>query len=402
MLAKTPQPNSRLPHTSEFKDTAAVLMMNAPFFASLFMRYKHIATESIPTLAVGVRTFMYNPTFLKSLPPEGRLAAFAHEVLHGVFQHVPMQYEYFKTNIGPDGKAFRPDLWAQAIDYCVNANVSDAKVGTVQKSWYCDTVRFPASMTPQEIYAKLLDDAQQQRSPKRPDGTTPAPLDDHGLEEDEDIIEEDIEPAITEGAVINAARVAKALGAPVPAAVDRMIKELTKPPHDPWKVLRKRVSDVANGREASSCRRLNRKLIVRGIGAPGRDGYRLGNVGVVVDLSGSISQRELDVFGSHLTLILQEYKPREVRIAWTDTSVHRLDTVKNMSDLKGAFGKPVRAGGGTDLEVAYGDLGRCDLVIVFTDGYTPYRQRPKFPVIWAMTTDQVAPYGSTIALKGHI
>lgn len=389
MFAMTPQPNSRMPHTEEFKDTAAVLMMNAPFFASLFMRYKHIATDSVGTLAVGVRTFMYNPTFLKSLPPEGRLAAFAHEVLHGVFQHVQMQHEYYKTNVGPDGKEFDRERWAQAIDYCVNANVTDAKIGVVQKTWFCDTVRYPSTMTPQEIYAKL------------PKGGGGAKLDDHGLEEDFELIEDDMEPAITQGAVINAARVAKALGAAVPPAIERMIKELTSPPHDPWAILRKRVSEVANGKDATSCRRLNRKLIVRGIGAPGRDGYRLGNVGVVVDLSGSISQAELDTFGSHLSLILQEYKPREVRIAWTDTSVHRLDTIKNMTDLKRAFGKPVKAGGGTDLEVAYDELGRCDMVVVFTDGYTPFNRRPKFPVIWAMTTNEVAPYGSTIAIKGR-
>lgn len=396
MSAMIPAPNSRLPHTTEFKDTAAVLMMNAPFFASLFMRYKHIATESIPTLAVGVKSFMYNPAFLKSLPPEGRLAAFAHEVMHGVFQHVQMGYEYKRTNIGPDGKPLDAERWAQAIDYCVNGAIKEAGIGEVQKDWYCDTQRFPTTMTPVEIYEKLQSDPNS----RKPGLVSP---DEHGIdEEDDEIIEDDGEPAITTGAVINAARVAKALGGKVPPSVERMITDITRPPDDPWKVLRKRVSDVANGKDTTSCRKLNRKLIVRGIGAPGRDGYRLGNIGVIVDLSGSISQRELNVFGSHLSMILQDYKPREVRIAWTDTEVHRLDTIKDMSQLRAAFAKPVKAGGGTDLEVAYDELGRCDMVIVFTDGYTPYRKRPKFPVVWAMTTTQVAPYGSTIALKGAL
>ncbi len=392
MFTKMPPPNGKLLHSQEFRDTAAVLMMNSPFFASLFMRYKHVATDSISTLAVGVRTFVYNPVFLKSLPPEGRLAAFAHEVMHGVFQHVPMQAEYYRTSIGPDGKPFDRERWEQAIDYCVNGQIKEAGVGTVQETWYCDTAEFPTSMTPQEIYAKL------ENMPPSPPGS----LDEHGLDEDSDVLDDGMEPAITPGAVINAARVAKALGSTVPPAVERMIKDMTKPPHDPWRVLRKRVSEVSNGRDSTSCRKLNRKLIVRGIGAPGRDGYRLGTVGVVVDLSGSIGQPELDVFGGHLALILQEYKPREVRIAWTDTRVHRLDSVKDMAQLRSAFSRPVSAGGGTDLEVAYDDLGRCDLVVVFTDGYTPFNKRPKFPVIWAMTTSQVAPYGSTIALKGHI
>ena len=188
------------------------------------------------------------------------------------------------------------------------------------------------------------------------------------------------------------------MGGKVPAVVERMIGELTRPKADPWQVLRKFISDVANGRDNTSMRRLNRKLVVRGVGAPGRDGFRLGRVGIVLDLSGSIGQAELDLFGSHIALILQEYKPKEVRIAWTDTEVHRLDVVKDMSQLKAAFAKPVNAGGGTDLEVAYDELGRCDVVAVLTDGYTPFRQRPKFPVVWAMTTNVVAPYGKTIAI----
>ena len=406
MKLKVPTANHVLPHSQAYKDATATLMLLAPFFASLLLRYKHVATDTVPMLAVGVKTLLYNPKFLDSLPAQGRVAAFAHEVLHGVFQHVAMQAEYYRSKIGPDGKAFDPATWAKAIDYCVNGQVKEAGVGEVQPTWYCDVKRFPTTMTPQEIYVALRQEQGQgqQQGQGQPDGLGEGEgetLDQHGLAEDDDVIDGDGEPAITTGAVINAARVAKALGGKVPGAVQRLVESITRPPADPWRVLRKRIADIASGTDTTSCRKLNRKLIVRGIGAPGRTGYRLGNVGVVLDLSGSIGQAELNLFGGHLSSILQDYKPREVRIAWTDTHVHRLDTVRDMGALKSAFARPVSAGGGTDLEAAYDDLGRCDVVIVFTDGYTPFRKRPKFPVIWAMTTDVVAPYGFTLPIAAN-
>lgn len=400
MSASIPHISQHLPHTQAFKDTATALMLGSPFFANLFLRYKHIATTSIPTLAVGVKHFLYNPDFLGKLSEKERLAAFAHEVMHGVFQHVPMQQHYFESGIGPDGKPFDPETWAKAIDYCVNGAVKEAGIGQIGDNWYCDTARFPTTMTPQEIYTKLRKDSdnqnqqnqQGQQNQQNQQGQQGQQLDQHGIDGEST----DGEPAVSQAAVISAARAAKAMGGDVPVCVERLIGGIIKPPSDPWALLRKYISDVSKGRDRTSMRRLDRRLITRGVGAPGRDGFRIGRVGVVVDVSGSISQRDLDLFAGHLSLILQEYKPKCVRIAWTDTTVHRLDEVQDMSQLKQAFVKPVPGGGGTDLEVAYPELGRCDVVIMLTDGYTFFKARPKFPVIWAMTTKNVAPYGKTI------
>lgn len=37
-----------------------------------------------------------------------------------------------------------------------------------------------------------------------------------------------------------------------------------------------------------------------------------------------------------------------------------------------------------------------EAIIVLTDGYTKFTKDPGIPVLWAMTTDVVAPYGQTI------
>jgi predicted metal-dependent peptidase len=60
----------------------------------------------------------------------------------------------------------------------------------------------------------------------------------------------------------------------------------------------------------------------------------------------------------------------------------------------------VKGGGGTDLTRIF-DWVQSERIapqaaIVFTDGYTPYGQSPTYPVMWAMSTDVVAPFGTTI------
>ena len=58
---------------------------------------------------------------------------------------------------------------------------------------------------------------------------------------------------------------------------------------------------------------------------------------------------------------------------------------------------------GTDMTAAFRwcteNRIKPDALIVLTDGYTPYGTAPGYPVLWAMTTDQQAPYGLTINIK---
>ena len=58
-------------------------------------------------------------------------------------------------------------------------------------------------------------------------------------------------------------------------------------------------------------------------------------------------------------------------------------------------------GGGTDMSVAMKEIEErqlhVDMLIVFTDGYTPWGDDPGYPVVWCITTPNIeAPYGTSI------
>lgn len=382
-------------HTSEFRDAVAAVMMATPFFATLLLRYQHICDPKIPTACVSKRTLRYNPEWFASLKPEGRLAVLVHEVCHGIYKHVEVQQGYAKD--GLDGKPLVWDRWARAIDYVVNATVKESRVGVLPDSAVIDMVKFPAGMMPEEVYRRLTaDEKGGGGGSARGKGQ---PLDQHGHDEDDAEGDASDKPcAIDEASIVNAANVAKSLGGHVPDSIDRLIGELVRPKIDPYGVLRRFISTISNGRDNSTMRNLNRKLLTRGVGAPGRDSYRLTRVGVVIDTSGSIGDSLIAEFLGNVALILQQYKPREVRIAWTDTKVHRVDEIKDVSGLEALRRKGAPGGGGTNIEVAYEALGRCDCYVMLTDGYTPFTKAPKAPVVWAMTTNVVAPYGTTVRI----
>lgn len=383
-------------HTSEFRDTCAALMMAAPFFATLLLRYRHICDPKVPTACVSLTTLRYNPDWVRSLKPEERLAVMLHEVCHGIYSHVATGIALDRD--GLDGQPVDRNLMGIAMDYCVNATVTEARIGKLPECGYVDTVRFPAGMTPEAIYRELLKEAKSQ--PQEGGKPKPGPMDEHGHADDDAEAEaSDAPPAIDDAAIVNAANVARAIGGKVPDSIERLIGDLIKPKHDPYGMIRRFVSTVSAGRDRATMVKLNRRMLTRGIGSPGRDGYSLDRVGICIDTSGSIRDEEIRLFLGNVALILQKYRPKEVRIAWTDTEVRRVDTVKTMSDLDAVRRAGAAGGGGTDIEQAYDKLGRCDCYIMLTDGYTPYTKPPKAPVIWAMTTNKVAPYGTTVSLN---
>lgn len=163
-------------------------------------------------------------------------------------------------------------------------------------------------------------------------------------------------------------------------------------------MLRKMVQSALGGNDASTWRRLQRRLITRGIGAPGRTAYGCNLIGVVVDTSGSIDEDILSLFGGHMGAIMTDARPKLIKVYWTDAKVHRVDDVRSGGELRTMLQKTVPGGGGTNMQTGIDAAAadNCDAIVCLTDLYTPFGAAPRQPVIWASTTPQQAPYGRTI------
>lgn len=371
---------------ANFSECVTVLQLQNPFFGALVYKLKHIEDASIspPTLCTDSRSIIYHPEFMDKQSVEQGVFCIAHELMHCVYQHIPYVKHLYETGIGPDGKPLNRDKLARAIDYPINYGLVKANVGKPPAGInICYDERYTDEMTPAEIYCLLPDSSAQQ------------PMDGH------DVPPDDGEPgAITAAEVISAATAANAIRSGcVPEAVMRAVESLRKPAESPWAVLRAFTLSSLRGADRSDMRRLNRRLVHRGIGVPSTSGTRVGHVGVVLDVSGSIDDAVLQLFGGHMCSIITEGRPEKVSLLWTDTQVRRIDTLRSVQDIRECFRKGAPGGGGTDMTVgvAAAEGLKCDVIVVLTDGYTPFGEPSKTRTIWAITTAGLhSPHGRSI------
>ena len=100
---------------------------------------------------------------------------------------------------------------------------------------------------------------------------------------------------------------------------------------------------------------------------------------------------------------MQIAPPEECNLFWTNTDVYAVDDVDEDTDLATEL-SPAQSGG-TDMQagiiVAAETMPELSAIIVITDGYTHFDDEPPVdvPVLWCMTTDVEAPYGTNIKLE---
>lgn len=379
---------------ADFNEIRSVLLFSNPFFGTLLLKLEHIADSTInpPSACVSRRSIRYHPEFFEGLTLDEGVFVLAHEVLHMVYGHLPRIESFYRSGVGPDGKAFDARKFNQAADYPINAALVEMKVGKPmpKEKWnMClDPQKYPSTMTPEEVYCLLPSDDEQGG------GGGGDPLDGHDHETDAGSDKAD---AITPSDVMQAAQIHKMTRGELPGVIERLIGQLQKPEHSPWKRLRQFVAKSLAGYDHSTWKRLQRRMVVRGIGMPGRVASGAGTVGCVVDLSGSIDDEMVRFFGGHLAAIMDDARPEKIRIYWTDTRVRLVETAKNSTELRRLMASNKPGGGGTNMMagVRAAEADKCDSVVVLTDGYCAFDACSK-PIMWAITSTVTSTHGTTI------
>jgi predicted metal-dependent peptidase len=119
------------------------------------------------------------------------------------------------------------------------------------------------------------------------------------------------------------------------------------------------------------------------------------------DTSGScFGGTEMARFVSEIKTIIEAVKPSKVHVIYWDTAVAGHQTFDEgqfaVQDLK------PKGGGGTDGSVLFDYLRDKNItpqaIVQFTDGYVGDWGNTNVPTLWAVTSDLVAPFGTTIHL----
>jgi predicted metal-dependent peptidase len=370
------------------------LIASHPFFAVLLTQLTTVVeNEGLPSpAATDGRNIYVKPSQFKDWSVDERVFVLAHECLHVIYQHIPRGKEWMDKGIGPDFKPYSHKKMNQATDYVINATLTESNIGTMPVGGLHNP-RFTSADQAEEVYCQLPDDDDNDQP-------------DQGFDQhDYDNADNTNTPSDAEvkQALSAAANAAKAQGN-LPAGLERLVGDIMDPKQDWKEQLRDFVQTTVGTGERTWKRPNKRKLVAPPhVYMPGQQGTRTGNLAVVIDTSGSISNEELTAFLSESAAILAETTPERMTVFWTDMEVAGIDEVDDVEEL---INLTPKGGGGTDMEAAFPEVDahyehEVTACIVLTDGYTSYNEdnAPDYPVLWVQTQDQVAPYGRNINLE---
>lgn len=371
----------------------ANLVMAHPFFGTLALRLKMVEDPSIKTASCNGMSIRYNPKFVSKLPLSKVQGLIAHEVMHPAFLH--------HTRRGSRNKK----KWNIACDYAINTILHNA--GFDLPNGECLDPAYNG-MTAEHIYTLLPDDPNDGNGndPNDGNGNDTDPGGDGGVDDSPNSqngggsqSQQNHEEAEWKVAVAQAAHVAKQAGN-LPGDIERMIEELFEPVL-PWRsILRRFMTEKCN--DDFSWKRGNRRFIAQGLYLPSRlSDDAMGEIVIVIDTSGSISEKELTEFGSEIKSIVDEVRPSKVRVIYCDSRIAHIDEFGPDDELQFA----AHGGGGTDFRPPFRWLEENQIVpralVYLTDGYGPFpEQEPDFPVMWAINNHDVTPpHGEHLILE---
>jgi predicted metal-dependent peptidase len=350
------------------------LLLKAPFFGNMATRMKLIeADEWCPTAATNGRNFYYNTEFVKKLSVKKLEFLFGHEILHCVFDH-----------FGRVGSRDRM-LSNIAQDYAVNQILVDERIGEkiteVQicydpkyrgKAWeeIYDELYEKAEKIPMEDLLKQLGDLLDEHINE--DGSSPGKegegKDGKGgkpgmTKEEAQAIKDEIKEAMIQAA-------AAAGAGKTPAGIMRMIKDMTEPKMNWREIVNQEIQSIV--RNDYSFTRPNRKSMHSGAILPGMKEATTIDIGVTIDMSGSIGQEDATIFLSEVKGIVDQYEDFKINLWCFDTEIYNWKQITHDNSHELMDYEP-QGGGGTDFMANWEFMKEQGIepkkLIMFTDGY---------------------------------
>ena len=384
---------AKLTAEQRIEKTHVTLMRHKKFclFSGLFMVGKVKVEDLMPTAATDGVNVYYGRSFVDRLDDKQLGFLVLHEAMHKAYRHLTTWEKLFKKDRG---------LANAACDYVINLQIKDYDPDE-------DVVRMPTDeegkvmgliderfrgMDAAQVFAIL----EKEAPPKPPRGRgndeggggggnggddtpdNPRPsrnvqeqgFDEHLWEEANQIDEQEAEQIAKE--IDNALRQGALLAGKMNGNISRDIQELLVPKIDWREVLRDFIKQVAKGRDDSSWRRFNRRLIGADIYLPQTISRRIQCVALGIDTSGSINGEILTEFLSEVQAVCDEVLPHKVELMYWDTHVAGHETYEDGAVQMLVHSTKPRGGGGTDPDCVIKFMKdkriEPDCVIMLTDG----------------------------------
>lgn len=368
------------------KHLKCYLLMNYPFWGTIISNLKVIFDENLPSYgATDGKDIILHPK-CKDLSPKDLKFVVLHELLHVVFMHA----------LRMQGRIHY--LWNVACDLAVNhilTNEMDVKPENlevlVEKKY--------AKLSAEVIYSDLLSKSKVQSFDSF-SGSRRLTPDDLRKNTNVEDTQYQIREIIVQAYLAEQMRGRKIVGN-LPDSVVTLIKEIIEPKIPFERFLCEYVSQVVSGKNEYSYNPINKKMYwFEEVVLPSISKEEVPNVVVAIDTSGSISEEELKIFAGGIKK-LSTLTP-SLNVVTCDCKIQQVIKAEEIESF--LRGLSFKGGGGTShvpvFEFIDKNFKEVDLVICFTDGETEFpSKKPKYPVLWVMTTNLKAPWGKVVRIS---
>lgn len=371
-------------HTKISKAKAR-LLMDHPFFATLLLRTEVVITDQVELAATNGEQMFFNPDFLDLLTVEDTMAVMCHEIGHDSLLH--------SLRLGMRD----PEQWNIAGDHAINLVLEDQGMKAPKampggwladqqyKSWSADRIY-------DDLKRKGKGGGRKPGQPKqngkngKPGPHQPGKDGLHG-----DILPSPTakDPAAQAKAeqrakqkVASAANMARMAGK-LHGELARMVDEFLETKVDWTDVLRDKMLQVV--KERDNWARRNRRFSKFYL--PTRRSLKMGPMIFIPDTSGSMWGDDMEKICSEMAHCAAQTQPESIRVIWADTKVAG-EQEFTADEFSFAALEP-KGGGGTDMRVPLAYVENDDplVVVLMTDGYTPWPDHVDYPLIIICTTE---------------
>jgi len=356
-------------------------------YSSILMIGSTTIDDNFPTACTNGRDKIYGRGFVDSLSDAQINGLILHEAKHVMYQHGYIWKHLSKENA---------QLANMAMDYVINLEIQDLHkenpsfIELPEGALLDEQYR---GMDTQEVFNKL----KQQGKGKGEGGEEGFDVHDFNslTDEQKKDLSGQIEQAIRQGALM-----AGKMG----GDTDRSFGALMEPKVNWKEQLREFVSATVSGKDDSTWRRPNRRWLQHDMYMPSTISETMGNLVVVIDTSGSIDEELASSFLSEVKGICDNVSPEQIHLLCCDAEVqsHELFSREDYGSLLNK--RKFKGGGGTDMRVALDYVHQKqlnpELILVLTDGITPYPTELRSPTLWGIVGTQInSPVGTTIHIR---
>lgn len=343
------------------------MLFKHPFYSYILMNLERIAVqgEEIPRLAIDAKHLYYNVGFIKELNEAELMYVLGHEILEVV-------YDVYNRRNGRDR-----ENWNLATEFVINADLIETRVGekpreSIMRVAHDDKYRGLGSY---QVFEQLEKDPNNKKPGSNGGGKAGKyDLIDAHLDYDPN------ESIITEDKIISAAKSAGTDN--LPPQLRALVNEFLNPKISWRKVLHTDIRSL--NVDDYTLIKPNRKSWQLGVILPGTIGFNRLELGVAIDVSGSVSEDAVRDMLSEVKAITENFRDFEIRIWLFDTAIYNVQTF-TPSNIDELSNYKIEGGGGTSLDINWKYMAKENYTphrfLIFTDGYCgddAYRKREDY------------------------